>query len=256
MSSGVRLLPVLIGTAGVLLTLRFAALAASSEPQEPNEHAPAAASADTAHAPETQAAPAEDHATPAHEQAAETKVASAEEHAAPAEPAAPAAAISQAQTKGEAEVLQNLSARRSALDERERDLTMREQLIGVTEKRVEEKLVELKALEEQLNVMLAKRNEVEEAQIGALVKTYENMKPADAARIFNKLDRQVLLTVASRMKPAKIGAVLAAMEPSKAQDLTVMMALRLNVARPKPAAEPQPVAQPLPPAPAAEAPNG
>lgn len=255
MSSGVRLLPVLIGTAGVLLTLRFAALAANGESQESNEHNAAAASADPAHA-EAQAAPAVEHATPADGQATETQVASAEEHAAPAEPAAPAAAISQAQTKGEAEVLQNLSARRSALDERERDLTMREQLIGVTEKRVEEKLVELKALEERLNVMLAKRNEVEETQIGALVKTYENMKPGDAARIFNKLDRQVLLTVASRMKPAKIGAVLAAMEPSKAQDLTVMLALRLNVARPKPAAEPQPVAQPLPQAPAPEAPNG
>lgn len=253
MSSGVRLLPVLIGTACVLLTLRFAALAANGEPQAPNEQNAAAASVDPAPASEAQA---QDHATPADGQAAETQLASAEAPATPAEPAAPAAAISQAQTKGEAEVLQNLSARRSALDERERDLTMREQLIGVTEKRVEEKLVELKALEERLNVMLAKRNEVEETQIGALVKTYENMKPADAARIFNKLDRQVLLTVASRMKPAKIGAVLAAMEPSKAQDLTVMLALRLNVARPKAAAEPQPVAQPLPPAPAPEAPNG
>jgi hypothetical protein len=45
------------------------------------------------------------------------------------------------------------------------------------------------------------------------------------------------------MKPAKIGAVMAAMEPARAQDLTVMLALRLNVARPRP--EPQQVgAQP------------
>jgi flagellar motility protein MotE (MotC chaperone) len=215
MSSQVRLLPALIGTAGVLLTLRFAALASNGEAQPPGEPAVETASTEPASKVER------------------------------AEPAPPAAAM--ARTKGEAEVLQHLSARRAALDERERDLAMREQLIGVTEKRVEERLVELKGLEERLNVMLAKRDEAEEAQVVTLVKMYENMKPAEAARIFNRLDRQVLLTVASRMKPAKIGPVMAAMEPARAQDLTVMLALRLNVAR-KPAAEaPGVQARPTPP---------
>jgi flagellar motility protein MotE (MotC chaperone) len=99
--------------------------------------------------------------------------------------------------------------------------------------------------------MLAKRDEAEEVQMTSLVKTYESMKPADAARVFNKLDRSVLLSVASRMKPQKIGAVMAAMEPSKAQDLTVMLALRLNVQRQR-QLEPASAAQP---APAAAAPT-
>lgn len=215
MTSRVRLLPVLIGAAGILMTLRLGALASSEPAHEPE--APAAQAA-----PKDVTPPAEaEHATPA----------------APEPEAEPA--VSQAQTKGEAEVLQNLSERRSALDERERGLTMREQLIGVTEKRVEERLAELKDLEARLNTMLAQRDEAEEAQMVSLVKTYENMKPSDAARIFNKLDRQVLLTVASRMKPAKIGAVMAAMEPARAQDLTVMLALRLSVrSRPAPVAAP------------------
>lgn len=232
MSSRVRLLPVLIGTAGILLTLRIGALASSASPQAEAAAPPAAeATAPAAEAPHSEPAPA-----PA---AAE---------------ATPAPAIAQAQTKGEAEVLQNLSERRAALDEREHDLTMREQLIGVTEKRVEERLVELKDLETRLNVMLAKRDEAEEVQMVSLVKTYESMKPSDAARVFNKLDRGVLLSVASRMKPQKIGAVMAAMDASKAQDLTVMLALRLNVQRqrtaePAPAAQPQPAAAaPIPPA--------
>lgn len=234
MSSRVRLLPVLIGTAAVLLTLRVGALASAAAPEEQHEPAPAA---DAAHEAPAEKAPADRHAS-----------------AEPApDPVASAPQVTQAQTKGEAEVLQNLSERRAALDGRERDLTMREQLIGVTEKRVEERLAELKSLEERLNALLAKRDEAEEMQMTALVKTYENMKPADAARIFNKLDRQVLLTVASRMKPAKIGAVMAAMDAAKAQELTVMLALRLNVARPKPVE--QPVSQPSAPA-AAEVPHG
>jgi flagellar motility protein MotE (MotC chaperone) len=233
MNSRVRLLPVLIGTAGVLLTLRLGALASAASPEE------------AAEAPATEASAHEEGAQPAgedHSGVSETK----QDHGAavPVEPqiekASAAPAVAQAQTKGEAEVLQNLSARRTALEERERDLAMREQLVSVTEKHLEERLGELKALEERLNAMLAKRDEAEEAQLTALVKTYENMKPTDAARIFNKLDRQVLLTVASRMKPAKIGAVMAAMDPGKAQELTVMLALRLNVARPpRPEQQPQ-----------------
>ncbi len=235
MSSRVRLLPVLIGTAAVLLTLRVGALASAAAPEEKQEPSPAAGAA---HEAPAEKAPAEQHAS--------AEPAPADK----GDPAASAPQVTQAQTKGEAEVLQNLSERRAALDGRERDLTMREQLIGVTEKRVEERLAELKSLEERLNVLLTKRDEAEEAQMTALVKTYENMKPADAARIFNKLDRQVLLTVASRMKPAKIGAVMAAMDAAKAQELTVMLALRLNVARPKPVE--QPVSAPA----TAEAPQG
>lgn len=235
MGSHVRLLPVLIGTAGILMMLRLGALAASSA--EP-AHEPEAAAASEEHAPAAAEATPADHAP-----AGGGAPAAGGSHAAPAQPEPAQPAVAQAQTKGEAQVLQNLSERRAVLDERERGLTMREQLIGVTEKRVEERLAELKDLEARLNTMLAKRDEAEEAQMVSLVKTYENMKPADAARIFNKLDRQVLVSVASRMKPAKIGAVMAAMEPGRAQDLTVMLALRLNVQR----SRPQPVSAVAPP---------
>lgn len=231
MQPRVRLLPVVIGAAAVLLTLRFAALAGTAASPEVAEPAPASAPA-----AEATAGKPESHAEAAPLQAPS-----------PSAPPAPPAPTAHAQTKGEAEVLQQLSARRTALDERERNLAMREQMISITEKRVEERLVELKTLEERLTAMLSTRDEAEEKQLIALVKTYENMKPADAARIFNRLDRQVLVNVASRMKPNKIGPVMAAMEPARAQDLTVMLALRLNVARKPsetPAVAPQPAEAP------------
>ena len=152
-----------------------------------------------------------------------------------------------AQTKGEADVLQKLGDRRAALDARERDLGLREQLLLAAEKQIAERLANLKGLEQKLDVMMAKRNELEEAQLASLVKSYENMKPDDAARIFNRLERTILVDVASRMKPAKIGAVLAAMEPSKAQDLTVMLAKRMRLSQLTPVLPS--VAPPAPPAP-------
>lgn len=230
MSSRVRLLPVLIGAAGVLLTLKLGAIASNAEPQDATASSEAAAT--------EPAAPdglSEGMTTAAGESAAAVGGQGEAETSHTAADAA-SAARTQAQTKGEAEVIRNLGERRAALDARERDLTLREQLLSVSEKGIAERLDELKTLEQRLTAMLAKRDEQEEAQLTSLVKTYENMKPADAARIFNKLDRQVLLSVAARMKPAKIGAVMAAMEPARAQDLTVMLARRLSLPKPQPAA--------------------
>lgn len=243
MSSRVRLLPALIGAAGVLMVLRLGAMASAAEEAKPAEEA-------ETHAAETQAAEPAAEAPDAHAEApTETKTA----EATPAAVAAPEPAtsgIAQAQTKGEAQVLENLSERRAALDARERDLSMREQLLDVTEKRVTQRVAELKDLEARLNALLTQRDEAEEVQLASLVKTYENMKPTDAAKIFNKLDRGVLLSVASRMKPAKIGAVMAAMEPARAQELTVMLAKRMSVGKPvaaaNPAPAPVPVAAPTP----------
>jgi len=235
MSSRVRLLPALIGAACVLMVLRLGAMASSVDPAA----APAEAEVASAEAIEAPMQ-AMEHATPT------------EGPIGAAQTSAPLPSAAQAQTKGEAEVLQNLSERRAALEAREREVAMREQLMSATEKRVSERVVELKDLEGRLNAMLAKRDEAEEAQLMSLVKTYENMKPGDAAKIFNKLDRTIMLTVASRMKPAKIGALMAAMEPQRAQELTVLLATRMSVVKSQPIAPP---AAPAPSAPIETAPT-
>jgi flagellar motility protein MotE (MotC chaperone) len=236
MSSRVRLLPALIGAAGVLLMLRLGAMAASTA-----EEAPAEAEKPTT---AVEAPPAEAAATEKKAEGADPS-AHVEGSAVPAAGSTQKAAapVGQAQTKGEAEVLQNLTQRRDALDARERDLALREQLMSATEKQVAARLDELKALEKKLEGMMAQRDAAEEAQIASLVKTYEAMKPPEAAKIFNKLDRGVLLMVAQRMKPAKIAVVLGAMDPVRAQDLTVMLAMRMSLAKPAPV-EPAVVAPP------------
>ena len=50
------------------------------------------------------------------------------------------------------------------------------------------------------------------------------MKPKDAATIFNDLQMPVLLQVLDRMKEAKTAAVMAAMSPDKARDVTAELA--------------------------------
>jgi flagellar motility protein MotE (MotC chaperone) len=55
---------------------------------------------------------------------------------------------------------------------------------------------------------------------------YENMKPRDAAKIFDRLEIGVLLEVASKIEPRKMADILAQMSPDSAQRLTVELASR------------------------------
>jgi flagellar motility protein MotE (MotC chaperone) len=103
---------------------------------------------------------------------------------------------------------------------------MREKLLAAAEQRIETRIAELKKLEGQVQALIKRHDDEEEKNLRSLVKVYENMKPRDAARIFEQLDMQVLLGVVERMKEAKLAPVLAQMDPARAQRLTVDLATR------------------------------
>lgn len=121
-------------------------------------------------------------------------------------------------------VLGSLTNRREELDKRAKELDLREQLLSAAEKRVEDRIGELKALEDKIKVQIADNDKQNDEKMAGLVKMYETMKPKEAARIFERLDMGVLIDVAKRMQPRKMSAVLAAMDPVAAQELTVELA--------------------------------
>lgn len=124
------------------------------------------------------------------------------------------------------ELIRSLTERREQLDERERQLDQREAMLVVAERRVEQKLIELEMVRGEIEDLLQTLDEQQTQQIMSLVKIYESMKPKDAALIFEELDRRVLLDVVERMKEAKVAPILAAMNPSKAQEVTAALAER------------------------------
>lgn len=124
----------------------------------------------------------------------------------------------------ETAVLGSLSQRRDELDKRAKDLDMREQLLVAAQKRVEDRVTELKALEASIKSRIADNDKANEERLASVVKMYETMKPKDAARIFERLDMGVLVDVTKRMEPRKLAAILAVMDPVTAQELTVELA--------------------------------
>jgi len=127
---------------------------------------------------------------------------------------------------GERAVLERLQDRRQQLDARVREMEMRESLLQAAEKRLEARLNELKAVEARINVIAQQRDEDELKRFKGIVTMYENMKPKEAARIFDRLDMKILVDVSTQMKPATMSAILAQMSPEAAERLTVELASR------------------------------
>jgi len=71
---------------------------------------------------------------------------------------------------------------------------------------------------------MAQYNEKENMKIASLVKIYENMKPKDAAKIFEELDMPILLQVVNVMKESKVAPILSAMDPVKAKEISTEFA--------------------------------
>jgi flagellar motility protein MotE (MotC chaperone) len=154
-----------------------------------------------------------------------------------APPAAPAAvppdssANQPATSPAERAVLERLQSRRQELEARARELDIRENLLKAQEGRLQAKLDEVKATEERITSATRQKDEAESARFKNIVTMYENMKPKDAARIFDRLDMATLFDVASNMKPQKMADVLAQMQPEAAERLTVEMARRNGAER-------------------------
>jgi flagellar motility protein MotE (MotC chaperone) len=127
-------------------------------------------------------------------------------------------------TDAERAVLLELRDRRKELDARDAVLSDRESMLAAAEQKLSARVEELQALQKRLETLDAGHRQQEDAAWQGLVKVYETMKPRDAATIFNDLGMQVLLAVVGRMKEAKAAAILAAMLPDKARDVTMQLA--------------------------------
>jgi flagellar motility protein MotE (MotC chaperone) len=129
-------------------------------------------------------------------------------------------------TASERAVLERLQSRRQEIEARAREVDIRENLIKSAEKRIEGRIEEMKATESRITVASQQRDEAEAARFKGLVTTYENMRPKDAAKVFDRLDISVLFDIASQINPRKMSDILGQMQPEAAERLTVEMARR------------------------------
>jgi flagellar motility protein MotE (MotC chaperone) len=242
----VRLLPIVIVAASGLLVLKFAELVTSG--QDFFASAPKPKVTREEDLPPFARALARHRFTPPDEQVItgsvpgakkdeskkdEAKKAAAKPEAAPKpeeKPAQMAQAAPQPLPQGaspsERALLERLQERRGNLDERARELEMRENLLKAAERKVDGRIGELKEVEDRLSAGARAEKDEADRQMKTIVIMYESMKPKDAARVFDRLSIGVLVPIANAMNPRKMSEVLAAMTPEAAERLTVALAAR------------------------------
>jgi flagellar motility protein MotE (MotC chaperone) len=131
-------------------------------------------------------------------------------------------------------LLARLGERRAELDKRQADLDMREAIVAAAEKKLEDRTKELQALETKVAALVDEKQAAEDEGFKGIVAMYEQMKPKDAAKIFDTLNLNVLLKIARAMNPRKVSPILAAMSAEPATALTTALAL---VQAPSPVAQ-------------------
>ncbi len=150
----------------------------------------------------------------------------------PAEPARPAEPpVYQPATKEpvsptERAILEKLATRRDALKQRADELDLREKMLGEVERKLETGVGDLRQAEDKADLGGSRKAEAERVGLKSIVTMYETMKPKDAARVFDRLNLEVLVPLVLAMNPRKMAEILAVMGSEPAEKLTIALANR------------------------------
>lgn len=135
-----------------------------------------------------------------------------------------AAAAADPAAQAERALLEQLRARRAEIEAREQAVAAQEVMLQAAERRLSRRIEELAALQQRLEGLDRARGDREEAGWRGLVRTYETMRPRDAAAIFNDLEMPVLVEILDRMGERKAAPVIGAMRPEQARLVTTELA--------------------------------
>jgi len=128
----------------------------------------------------------------------------------------------------ELNILQSLGQRRQELDQREQGLNSREQLIQAADDKLDARINQLQGLKTQIQALLDQANKTSADDTVRMVKVYESMKPKDAAAVLTTMSDEVRLPIAAGMKDRALAAILGAMTPDAARDLTEKLTSRMK----------------------------
>lgn len=124
----------------------------------------------------------------------------------------------------ERNILENLSKRREKLEVWKESISLKENILNATEKKIDRKMAELKYLQGKVEKLLSEYEKYEGGKVKRLVKIYENMKPQSSAVILQDMDTEILVRIVANMKEANAAKILAKMRPDRAKEITTKLA--------------------------------
>ena len=150
-------------------------------------------------------------------QAEEVKVpATVTDAAAPANPDQKSTQV-EAKKADDADYLFKLAERKKQLDQREEELTKVAAQIEKQKNEINEKLLKLEEVRGRISSALEEKIKTDDGKVETLVQMYTNMKPQQAAAIFEKLDEDLVIEILGRMKKKSAADILNLIKAEKAQ---------------------------------------
>ena len=112
------------------------------------------------------------------------------------------------EVEDDSDYIYKLTERKRVLDQREEELN---------KKAAEKKLTELEEYRAKISAMLQDRIKSDDGKVETLVQVYTNMKPSQAAKIFETMDEDLVIDILSRMKKKSAAEILNLIKTEKAQ---------------------------------------
>jgi len=123
-------------------------------------------------------------------------------------------------------LLAAIREREDQLSAEEQRLAERRQTLNVAEAKLAEQLAAFETAQKNLEKTLALADEAAERDIARMTTVYENMKPGDAAKIFERMDVAFAAGLLARMRPELAAQVLTGMPADTAYAVTLTIASR------------------------------
>lgn len=116
--------------------------------------------------------------------------------------------------------LTKLAERKKELDAREEELNRLETEMAKQKEELQKKIVDLEKMRSSISNLLEERVKADDQKIETLVQFYSNMKPPQAAKVFETIDEDLAVQILGRMKKKNAAEILNLMKAEKAQMFT------------------------------------
>lgn len=113
-----------------------------------------------------------------------------------------------------------LNERKKELDDREEELNRLDQELQTQKAELDKRLKELEDVRRGISSVLEDKVKVDDKKVDTLVLMYSDMKPPQAAKVFETMDEDLAVEILGRMKKKSAADIMNLLKPEKAQVLS------------------------------------
>jgi flagellar motility protein MotE (MotC chaperone) len=132
------------------------------------------------------------------------------------------------------EIIKTIEKKREELSSKEDQIKLKEERLKIIEQSIKDKVNELGQIKIDIDKLIVKKDELEEASIQHLAKIYKGMPPGNAAAQIEELDPAIAIKVFTRIKSKTASQIMPFLTPQTAKRLGEEIITKRLIAEEKP----------------------